>query len=513
MLVQKVIMFTTELQPHFGPSAPESAPSAAPHVSRKRASRQAHASQRAQGDPRRHGSSPDSAPAPDRQVDAETWAQTRASEIRLFGPTALETDTDDQLDTAPVSETLVNLIDARARLAEISATSREGKLISNKRADKKLAKLAEDYVEAKNAFLAGELTRITEDDDTVDDEKQAAFVAMLNAREDGALMGEEAQYYLKRHHSERSRFQKTIERYNNLNTKQKIALGIGAAAVSVGIGALAGLTAAGAAAGTAIATRFGRGYFIQEAKRRREQENPALSQDKKLLHLQQNATLKGSSEDTYAYNLDHLKSSLSSGGNLLDTYKDLSTDIHDMELLYREDLEEDRAKETAQKRRAVMMAAGMVALGTTIGFIAEYGNDARGSGPDKDNTSTGAETTDTGETDSGTASADSTDGRTAEATSEPSAGGTAESTPAPTAEAQARFGEFANQRIDITIPEGSNVWDQLEAAIDQKQPFMSYGEKQRLVANMVAKLQEQNPGRDLGSVNPGESFALDLTVS
>lgn len=504
---QKVIMLTIEFQPGFATNAPESGP--ADSSTGKRAHRRAHAAKRAATDPRKHiaaDSAPDTAAdvdtAPDRPADAEAWAESRINDIRLFASSYEHSG-----DILP--ESLSALIDARTRLAEISVTSREGKLISNKRADKKFDRLTDAYIDAKNAFVADELAKLTEHDDTLNTEQKAAFVAMLNSKEDGALMGEEAQYYLVRHHYDRSRLQRTIERYNGLNRWQKVAVGVGAAAVG---SLLAGLTAGGAAIGTVAAVRFGRAYFRQEAKRRGADSNPALSAEQKLMSLQQNSTLKGSNADLYRYTHAELKTAAAdSDGKLISAYGEASRDVHLLEAMDRADEEQDRAKETRQKRLALAKAAGTIAVGTAIGFLAEHinawneGSSSEGqSGTSRASTGNGEQFPLGNNPENGASGVDA---------NEPAADNAPDSgAPAASPESQTLFGEFAGSRIDLSVPEGSNVWDQLEATVDQRHPFMPFAEKQRLVSNMVAKLQEQYPNRNLDLVRPGESFSFELNT-
>ncbi|PSO42923.1 hypothetical protein BRC19_02615 [Candidatus Saccharibacteria bacterium QS_5_54_17] len=76
-------------------------------------------------------------------------------------------------------------------------------------------------------------------------------------------------------------------------------------------------------------------------------------------------------------------------------------------------------------------------------------------------------------------------------------------------EAQARFGELAGDRVDITIPKGSNVWDQLELAVDQRAD-VSFERKQEIVDAMVDQMRVEYPGQDLSHVHPGDSFSVEL---
>jgi hypothetical protein len=86
------------------------------------------------------------------------------------------------------------------------------------------------------------------------------------------------------------------------------------------------------------------------------------------------------------------------------------------------------------------------------------------------------------------------------------AGGTLEEV-AP--EARARFGELAGDQVDITIPKGSNVWDQLELAVDQRAD-VSFERKQEIVDAMVDQMRAEYPGQDLSHVHPGDSFSVEL---
>jgi hypothetical protein len=76
-------------------------------------------------------------------------------------------------------------------------------------------------------------------------------------------------------------------------------------------------------------------------------------------------------------------------------------------------------------------------------------------------------------------------------------------------QAQDRFGELAGDQVDITIPKGSNVWDQLELAVDQRAD-VSFDRKQEIVDAMVDQMRVEYPGQDLSHVHPGDSFSVEL---
>ena len=78
---------------------------------------------------------------------------------------------------------------------------------------------------------------------------------------------------------------------------------------------------------------------------------------------------------------------------------------------------------------------------------------------------------------------------------------------------QELFGNLAGETINIQIPEGSNVWSQLEASVEAQMPDVSETEKQRIVGNLLNTMEQQYPGRDLDLVYPGETFSVEVPSS
>jgi hypothetical protein len=110
-----------------------------------------------------------------------------------------------------------------------------------------------------------------------------------------------------------------------------------------------------------------------------------------------------------------------------------------------------------------------------------------------------------------TAAPDGTEGQTSETTAAEVNGGQAEGTLGEVSpEAQARFGELAGERVDITVPEDSNVRDQLEMAVDQRTDVVDIARKQELVDAMVDQLQTEYPSQNLDYAHTGDSFSIHL---
>lgn len=72
------------------------------------------------------------------------------------------------------------------------------------------------------------------------------------------------------------------------------------------------------------------------------------------------------------------------------------------------------------------------------------------------------------------------------------------------------YGEFAGQQVDVTVPEGGTVWDQLEAQVTQKHPNISFDDKQTMVGNIMNELETKYPHQVWEKVQPGQSFHVKL---
>lgn len=74
------------------------------------------------------------------------------------------------------------------------------------------------------------------------------------------------------------------------------------------------------------------------------------------------------------------------------------------------------------------------------------------------------------------------------------------------------FGHIADKHIKFTIPEGGNIWNELEKFYNAEGLPDSHPSQQK-VAHIVSELQDMYPDRDLNSVLAGETFDIDLSES
>lgn len=485
-----------------------------PNRGRGQGSRTRHNKARSGSDPRNKNKN---TPKPNNKeklsVD-EIWAEDYIREnVNLF---------EDESDSAQA------LIETRSLLAETATAAREGGLLSNRKKEDALTQAKAQYESAKDEYIAHQLEAIA----SATADQRRAFIALLDSKERGALMGEEAYEYLATtEHA--SAFDRLVARYNDLPRAVKIAAGVGIAATTATV---AGFAAGGAAAGVALSGRFGRGYFSEEAKRRKGGKQT-------LQERQQNATLRQGNYDDYKHTHDELKDARASrpferiDSALLERAKKTDEELHD-----RTDaqIEAERLRESKMKRKAVGKAALIGAAGYGIGRLAPEVFDFF-SGGDEDMVETDGAEDSPGradeeiqdrvdnlenqiETETET-SQDLTDQyeqeiqrqqdlieeiEEIEDTPAEDGGVEDEATAEISERSQYLYGELAGEEVSVTIPEGGNIWNQLETVVDEQMPSVTGDEKQRIVGNMLNVMEEEYPGRDLNLVQPGEEFSIEI---
>ncbi|MEX0748465.1 MAG: hypothetical protein WD467_00875 [Candidatus Saccharimonadales bacterium] len=373
-------------------------------------SRQTHNRQRAAGDPRRNNTQPD--PPKYEESKHEQWGRKYFDEhVSLFA-TRREYGADGSYKEVEVEtgESLAALITARASLAEAQVSVRRGKLGFRRSSEEaQLEEAREAYQIATRAYLAEVLA-----DSEASLPQRRALAAIFMARESGALMGEEANYYLTK---ENSTGKKVTEWYARQNKVTKVVLGIGAiAAGSAVLGAAGGLAAAGGLFGS----RLGKGYFTREAKRRSQEQTGGTSPDRQASYTAYSETTEQPvSYEQYQKQADHYELATLLQSNHTDYERSYQTlaeyqkrdggklqKIEDEDLttvastqsvdLQRRSISEyeaatDQASEvTRRKRRALAGAVGGAAVGFGIGWAIENYDELKDfvSGNDPDTTET-----------------------------------------------------------------------------------------------------------------------------
>lgn len=425
-------------------------------------------------------------------------AQKRQAAQAAFD-TAKEAYITSQLD--PIEETappLARLTVARAQLAEATYAARQGNVGSNQRNRHALTKAQSDYMGARETYFDSIYTQHT----GMSEDEKIEFISDFNDRERGALAGEEANLYLTESNDDtkKSRFQKLTERYNKLNRAQKISAGIGVAAIAgVGFGAIGGL----AAVGGILGAKFGRNYFNGESARRNAPTDTRTQQENSVL---------------YAGNMQH---SLDERETLREANTSASKEVMASLAIQNSYLEQREAailKESRhiskEKRRVIGTAALITAVpfvggaltGAAVEHFAHYLSHGvfrehglwggHGTGPETHEPS--APSTETPPPSSTTP------------TSPPSPGESLPATPSVTPEQTRLYGDYAGQELNITVPQGSSIWEQVSQNVSAKHPFMSYSEHERITGNLVNKILIQQPSVDPYSVPVGARFSAKV---
>ncbi|HET6622588.1 MAG TPA: hypothetical protein VFG56_01490, partial [Candidatus Saccharimonadales bacterium] len=468
--------------------------------------------------------------------DQEMWAWDYAAEHLKAG--YLYDDSEE------VSETRQKLNQARLKLAEVSVKARRGKLFGfkKKRLGEKLTEAEAAYDEAKQAFLEEEVTEFGR-------AKQAgqkeAYLAALSAHEDGALMATEANYFMSK---ENSKTQKSLEWYKSLSKKERLAYGIGASAV---VGVLGGITLGFAAAGAMYGSRVGKGYLNREARRADKievtDEEIARSlgdrkfvddEQKKVIYkstrkkLQKSklqaskfekSTLRQSNQDQH----DELLGALNdykkpTKKTLLSAVKRDTSSRRETEAGAYEAALNDAEAEKRAKRKSLYSSVGFAALGGGIGALIEYGPDI--ADYTSDHTWGGVRESIDEHTEEFSDKVDDlkdeivdlqhdvdTNNQHIEALEDQNdhlQDKLDDLKDVISDRSEYLYGEFAGQQVDISIPAGGTVWDQLEAQVNDQYPHASYTERERIVGNLLNSLKDKYPTRNFNIVQAGDHFSF-----
>ncbi len=515
---------------------PEKSPSVSNGKNDNRKRGKASSKKRAASDPRKKGSKTtgDTAPKPKLSTH-EKWAREHIAEnVHLFDTYREYSDDGKSYEEVEVdvSEKTKQLIDARAKTAEASVRLRSGSLVyRGKKRQEELEASREEYLKSRREFLE----EVLENSGAKTVAQKRALAALISAHEDGALMGEEAQGYLS---EQSSTFRKLTEWYGNQSRPKQVLFAVGAAATGA---ALLGPIGGGAAAGTLVGSRFGRGYFTREARRQRSE----LTDDQRQRAREEEATLLQSNEKDYEGTYDVLRSYRKTGkgprkiedSDLANAAETRSDDLHRRSSGEYQDAAERAEEETKRKRISLGAAAVGALAGAGIGWAVERATDfngiLRGDGgpgitpeaevdpsPDADAQSQIDdlerrldEEVDRSEAlDEQQQQEQERFEELQERQRELQANGEADADiePEVSERSQYLYGELAGVEVDITIPEGSNVWNQLEAVVEQEMPNIPNDEKQRMVGNILNQLEQKYPSRDLNLVYPGEDFNIKL---
>lgn len=315
----------------------------------------------------------------------QRWAdEFIQNEVKLFGTSPLERE---------ATEAESALMETRARLAEAAVHAREGKLIGNKKLRAELEAATQDYQDAWTDFM-DELQQRT----NASSEYMHALLATADAREEGALAGEEANYYLEQQ-NQWSKFDHLAAVYEKMSPwERRAAMGVGILATA-SIGGIAGLAGAGggAAAGLAASGRFGKVSFSGEVKRRVNKLNRS-EQEK-----QEASTLRPEETGTSAYleyrqrhrRLQDINQRRQSGPDTqepnVDAKQFITEDMYARQNRTAERTTGEADEETKAKRR-VARKAGIVATGGALaGNLIEGGLESLGIGAEDVDTESGAD--------------------------------------------------------------------------------------------------------------------------
>lgn len=445
-------------------------------------------------------------------------------------------------DSEEVSDIRKQLNSSRLALAEASVKARRGTLFgfNKNRLTKKLAETQAAYDQAKQAFLEEEVNEFGRAQQAGQKE---AYLSALSAYEDGALMATEANYYMTK---ENSKLQKGLEWYKGLSKKERLLYGIGASAV---IGAVAGVTLGAAAAGAMYGSRVSKGYLNREARRAQDVEvsdqeiNEALAnrqfvddeqeavvrkrtkkelQKRKLeMSKYEQSTLRLSNQTQHDELLGKLngykrptKQSLL-GAVRRDSEARRQTEAE----AYKTAIDEAETEKKA-KRKSLYSSIGFAALGGAIGAAIEYlptpnlewhglsrggfGTEQPGDHLDNQIQHLQQEIADKQqELNAKQHHLDSLRHHNHDLQDK-----LHHLKEAVTPKSNYLYGEFAGHNVDISIPEGGNVWDQLEAHVQHQYPHASYHERERLVGNLLNSLKDKYPTRDFNIVQPGDHFSF-----
>lgn len=389
----------------------------------------------------------------------------------LFTKEESEALTDEELEPVAALEA------ARGEIAKLGARRQYGVVTPNQ-----LKKAESQYFEAMGAYI----TELSEDADN-EEQRQIAAEVVINER------------FMRQQQAEENLDQSTAHKFLNWYGKQKwytqTALGVAFGAAATGAAATA--IAGGALAATTVGTRLFKRFVREKSKKASTTESADIQEE-------QDQALRESIGD------------IKKPG-----HRFKPGEMAERALAQAREAEgEDAEKKAGKSMVKVATFVGGLALGNLAG---EYINDLFDNAEEASDelAESGADGSESAEALDTTADAEAA----VDATADTDTG--AETLPlvdeegnfveddATEAATEAEFGspdylfkDLAGKEVSIDIPEGSNIWDQLEALPELQGE--SYDERQRIVGNIVNKMQEQYPGRDLDLVHPGENFSVKL---
>lgn len=410
----------------------------------------------------------------------------------------------------PATPHLRGLTVARIDLAEASVAARNK---GNRKTKEALRDAQSIYASYRNMYIQNQLNGLEHQGAMPQEDRDLVHMTFLQ-KEQGALAGEEAGYYLTevQDTTKQSRFQKIKDGYNSLTTKQKIVTGLGVAAVSfAGFGAVGtiGVVGAVAATGGSLATKFGKNLFLDSAKR-----SQANSTD--LAREQASVLYAGNAEtDTAMY----------------EQFADNEQEVSAKDFSKESDARHNAAiqEERRQNKIRQMKSVGKVAVLTCTPIVGGYLGSLLGSAIEHMNPSLfkGAFREDrvinffrggtrfASDKPSITAPAETPTGTPPLETPAPSADVTPAEVPLPQVETPTShnsylYGELAGKSNTITVPQGSSIWEQLSSKYEQANASLSPGEIDRLVANTRDAIQQQYPTLDLNNIPSGQRIDFEL---
>jgi hypothetical protein len=392
---------------------------------------------------------------------------------------------------------------SRSRLAEQIVIGRQGDLTNSKlkNQDELSAALAA-YQDDRSKYFDEILARFGSN---MTDEEKDQLASSFSSHEDGALSGEEAQHYLTEINddSKKSLIQKATEKYNRLSWKGKIATGLGAAAVT---GLALGVVGGVAAVAGLYSTRFARTYFNTEAGRRGKNGETIAQQQAATVYAGNFETSRKVYEeianDTYADDTERLEAF---DNRSIDHLENYGTAI-----------DEDRVQETKDKRWALGKAVGITATSIVLAEIVEHtgiidrvtdklqdwlsshkASISSNGGihqPGEHNTG-GTHTPDTG---------------SHSPTPEHPAPAPTEVVPQISPEMQYTYGPYAGHSMNIQVPQGSSLWEQLDKDLTKRNPLMTLGERDRIIDGVLDELAKQHPEIPNIDKIPAGSYSVNL---
>lgn len=276
----------------------------------------------------------------------------------------------------PESEAGQALVKARTRVATASVKMRCGSVFFNQdKRKRRFQQALTEYQHARNTYIQ-ELYHASGIAENAGNYNKAALLARLQSMEDGALMGEEAQGYLRKENSDYQRF---LEWYHGSSRKTKIVVGAGAAAATgLATTLLGGFTAGGAIAG-GLAGRFVRVFVRKEASRIQSSDLPDKERNKEEL-----ATFRYSNQDMEHYGFHRLSELERGYGNRITNQNKTAVSLDQFRSMNntvtREYIDSLKTAETdaKEKRKSVGAAALGAGLGAGIGYIIGSATDFNG---------------------------------------------------------------------------------------------------------------------------------------